>query len=271
MNSRAMDSADPVSQPDAAVWRRELERVAEGMRSARSAVVLTGAGISVESGLGTFRGPGGLWEKVRVEDMATPEAWAARPGVVWRWYGDRWRAMRAAEPNSGHRALARWSQLFSPFLLVTQNIDGLHHRAGSTDVLEIHGGLSRARCDLCAARVDMDRALEMSSAADDAPRCACGGRWRPDVVWFGEQLPEGAFERAVEATRACQLFVSAGTSGTVYPAAGLLAIARQAGAITLEINPDPGSFSSLGVGLVGRSGDVLPWLSRTIEELRKAS
>jgi NAD-dependent deacetylase len=251
-------------------WGRRVEAVADRLAGGRAAVVLTGAGISVESGLGTFRGPGGLWETVRVEDLATPEAWAARPGIVWRWYGDRWRAMRAAEPNAGHRALVDWPRLFPSFLLVTQNIDGLHGRAGSMDAVEIHGGLSRARCDRCAARLPMDQALELPCGASDAPRCGCGGRWRPDVVWFGEQLPEGAFEAAVDRARSCDVFVSAGTSGTVYPAAGLLAIARQAGAVTLEINPDPASFSGLGVGLEGRSGDVLPWLSRWIEERRQA-
>src|SRR5690349_17515773 len=142
---------------------------------ARTVAVLTGAGISAESGLGTFRGTGGLWETVRVEDYATPEAFARRPQAAWSWYAERWRAMRAAEPNAGHRAIVRLQELFASCLVMTQNIDGLHQKAGSNDVLELHGGLRHARCSGCGDRIAVDDAIDMVAAP---PRCDCGGLYR---------------------------------------------------------------------------------------------
>lgn len=258
-----------MSEATVANWEERLAGLRPMLAAARSAVVLTGAGFSVESGLGTFRGPGGVWEKFDVEELGTPQAFAKRPGIVWRWYADRWRAMRAASPNAGHSALVLWERLLDRFLLVTQNIDGLHQRVGSKAVLELHGGLGRARCVACDTRQPMDRALELPTQADDAPRCACGARLRPDIVWFYEMLPDGAMERAVEAVERCDLFVAAGTSATVYPAAGLIEIARQAGATVVEVNPDAAAISRSSHGLVGPSGVVLPRLTEELQKTRR--
>ncbi len=242
-----------------------LERIA----TAERLVVLTGAGISAESGLGTFRGAGGLWEKVRIEDFATPEAFARRPTEVWRWYAERWRGMRAAEPNPGHRAIVRLQALFPSVLVMTQNIDGLHQRAGTKNVLELHGGLRCARCASCSRRMPMDDALAI---ATDPPPCACGGIYRPDVVWFGELLPEGALERAAAAAAACGVFLTVGTSGTVMPAAGLIGVAAQAGAVVIEVNPEPSAMSGFAhINLDEAAGIALPWLVEKIEQWRNRS
>jgi NAD-dependent deacetylase len=245
----------------------QVPRSIEGrLRAARSAVVLTGAGISAESGLGTFRGPGGLWEKFRPEDLATPQAFAARPAVVWSWYCERWRSMRAVAPNPGHAAISRWPALFSSFLLVTQNIDGLHQRAGSPEVLELHGSLSRARCELCAQRIPMDDAMARDGSP---PRCSCGGRLRPDVVWFGEMLPLGAFERATGSAEACDLLVTVGTSATVYPAASLIDIARRSGALVIEVNPEPSALADLALWQIAAPASrALPALTQVLETWR---
>jgi NAD-dependent deacetylase len=242
-----------------------LARIAES----RMLAVFTGAGISAESGLGTFRGSGGLWETVRVEDYATPEAFARRPAVVWNWYADRWRGMRAAEPNAGHRAIVRLQELFPSCLVMTQNIDGLHQRAGSKDVLELHGGLKWARCTGCGERIEMDDAIAMVASP---PECDCGGRFRPDVVWFGELLPEGALERAVAAAEACGVFLTVGTSGTVMPAASLIAMARDAGAIVVEVNPERSAMSGFAhINLDEKAGIALPWLIEKLEAWQKRS
>jgi NAD-dependent deacetylase len=246
-------------------------RLARRVAAARRAVVLTGAGVSEESGLGTFRGPGGLWEEFRPEDLATPEAFARQPRRVWDWYAARHRTMAAASPNAAHRALARWPALFPSFLLVTQNIDQLHQRAGSPEVVELHGTLMAARCASCGARRPMGELIEPAgpAVADRPPRCSCGGLWRPDVVWFGEELPKEAIDRAQRAAATCDLFVSAGTSATVFPAAGLIALARQAGALIIEVNPEATAFSALAdLRLPGAAGHHLPALTAAIEACR---
>ncbi len=242
-----------------------LARIAE----ARAVAVLTGAGISAESGLGTFRGAGGLWDTVRVEDYATPEAFARRPQAVWNWYADRWRAMRAAEPNAGHRAIVRLQELFPSCLVMTQNIDGLHQKAGSKGVLELHGGLRWARCSGCGERIEMDDAIELVAAP---PRCGCGDTFRPDVVWFGEMLPVGALERAVAAAEACGVFLTVGTSGTVMPAASLIATAADAGAVVVEVNPERSAMSGFAhINLDEKAGIALPWLIEKLEAWQKRS
>jgi len=252
-----------------------LRRIA----AARAIAVLTGAGISAESGLGTFRGAGGLWNSVRVEDYATPEAFARRPEAVWSWYAERWRAMRAAEPNPGHRAIVRLQELFPSSLVMTQNIDGLHQRAGSKDVLELHGGLRRARCTGCDRRIEMDDAIDPTGAlvhrepmGASPPACECGGTFRPDVVWFGEMLPEGAIEHAAAAAETCGVFLTVGTSGTVMPAASLIAIAAAAEAVVVEVNPEPSAMSGFAdVALEEKASIALPWLIEKLEAWRKRS
>ena len=204
------------------------------VRDIRNIVILTGAGISAESGLRTFRDSDGLWEDHRVEDVATPEAFAAHPDVVQAFYDARRAALRTVEPNPAHRALAVLEQhLGDDVLLVTQNVDDLHERAGCRQVLHMHGELRSAWCLACDTRHRWDADL------GDAPPCpGCGGRsLRPDIVWFGE-LPYG-MERIEAALTRADLFVSIGTSGAVYPAAGFVQIAKAFGARTLELNLDP--------------------------------
>lgn len=194
-------------------------------------VVLTGAGISAESGIPTFRGAGGLWEGHRVEDVATPEGFARDPGLVQRFYDARRRAVASAVPNAAHRALARLGRaLGDDLLVVTQNIDDLHERAGSRGVVHMHGELGRARCTACSARPRWDGDLA------DGPACpVCGERMlRPDVVWFGELPYE--LDRIEEAVVGCDVFASIGTSGSVYPAAGYVALAAAFLARTVELN-----------------------------------
>jgi NAD-dependent deacetylase len=224
--------------------------------------VLTGAGVSAESGLATFRGAGGLWEGHRVEDVATPEAFARDPALVWRFYNLRRANLRTVGPNPGHRALAALEEHVTRkegglFTLITQNIDGLHQAAGSRRVLEVHGRLSRVRCTGC--RKVEDRPGE---ELPEMPRCAaCGEMLRPDVVWFHEMLPEDVWREAGLATASCQCFLVVGTSAVVYPAAGLIDLARDVGADVIEVNPEVTGVSLRGgIGLRGPSGLILPQL-----------
>ena len=198
----------------------------------RNVVVFTGAGVSAESGIPTFRGEGGLWRNFRAEELATPEAVARDPALVWEWYEWRRGLGRAAEPNAAHRAIAR----LTGAVVVTQNVDGLHARAGSTDVVELHGNLFRARC------VREQRVRAALDAFDTIPpRCECGAMLRPDIVWFGEMLPDAAVARAAAVMRAADLLLIIGTSGIVYPAAGFVALC---GGTTIEINPQASALSS---------------------------
>ncbi len=225
----------------------------------RRVAVFSGAGLSRESGLDTFRGPGGLWERMRPEELATPEAFAADPGTVWRWYAWRFAQVAAAEPNAAHRAVSRLSERFASMRVMTQNVDGLHQKAGSREVLELHGSIVAARCERCGRREPMAESVERSATAP--PRClVCGaGRLRPDVVWFGEHLPEGVFEAAVEAAAIADLLIVVGTSATVYPAAGLIEVAHRAGAVVVEVNVEATPLSRLAdLVLAAPAGEILP-------------
>lgn len=241
------------------VRRGDADGLQRAVREARRVVVFTGAGISQESGLGTFRGAGGLWERFRPEDLATPEAFARDPELVSRWYAERFAAMRAARPNPGHLAIASWETLFASTVVVTQNIDRLHQRAGSGDVLELHGTIWISRC----ARCGRETPTAVLPAADPPPpRCDCGGLFRPGVVWFGELLPEVAFARAARASAAADLFVVVGTSGTVWPAAGLVETAARGGAAIVEVNREATPLSELAtLSLRGSAGELLPRLT----------
>ena len=242
--------------------------VAERVRGAERAVVLTGAGVSAESGLSTFRGQEGLWSRFRPEEMATPEAFSRDPEAVWQWYGWRFGQVAGAEPNAGHRALVRFAALFPSLLLMTQNVDELHQRAGSEGVLELHGTVMRARCTRCHYSEPMAEALERSPGAP--PACACGGRLRPAVVWFGEPLPPALGEAAAAAGEA-DLFVSVGTSARVFPAAGLIEVAYRAGACVIEVNPEATAFSGLAhLRLAAPAGEALPALADAFECCRGA-
>ena len=211
----------------------------------RRIVILTGAGISKESGLDTFRDADGIWAKVRLEDVATPEAYARDPAKVQAFYNDRRRGLRDGNvvPNAAHRALATLEQRFSgDFLLVTQNIDDLHDRAGSRNLLHMHGELFKARCAACDHVQEWRGDIEVATRS---PCCGAVGRLRPHVVWFGEMPLE--MERIAALLSICDLFVSIGTSGTVYPAAGFVQEARLAGAHTVELNLEPTEGRSLFV------------------------
>jgi NAD-dependent deacetylase len=237
---------------------RDLGRAAALLRSAERVAVMTGAGVSAESGLATFRGAGGLWEGHRVEDVATPSAFRRDPTLVWRFYNARRANLRTVQPNPGHRALvALEDRVGDRFTLLTQNVDGLHRTAGSRRILELHGNLARVRCTGCD-RIE-DRGAEV---LDGLPHCAiCGALLRPDVVWFEEPLPMDVWAEAETAVDNCQCFLVVGTSAIVYPAAGLIERARYGGAPVIEVNLAATAASQLvDVGLYGPSGQILPQL-----------
>lgn len=234
-----------------------MQQAREWLREAASVLVLTGAGISAESGVPTFRGPGGLWRNYRPEDLATPEAFARDPRLVWQWYDWRRSLIARAQPNEGHRALAALERRKETFLLVTQNVDGLHERAGSRRVVKLHGDIWRVRCTACGA-VSRD---ERAPLPELPPRCHCGGLLRPDVVWFGEPLPAAAWREAEAAARSADLMLLVGTSAVVYPAAGLAPLARGAGARVMEVNVEETPVSGLAdCSLRGRAAELLPRL-----------
>ena len=236
------------------------------IHSASRVVALTGAGASEESGIPTFRDPHtGLWARYDPMVLATAEAFAKNPKLVWDWYEWRREVRRETKPNPGHYALAQMQDLFPSFFIVTQNIDGLHRLAGSRDVIELHGNLQRDKC----AREDI--VIERSNAhprTDGTLACPnCGALLLPDVVWFGEQLPRDALARAFELARECDLFFSIGTSAVVEPAASLPRMAKQSGAYLVEINPNETPVSEIAdVTLRGKSGEVLPMLVKILKE-----
>ena len=230
-------------------------------------VVLTGAGISADSGLATFRGAGGLWEGHAIEEVATPEGWRRDPSLVWRFYQERRASLASVEPNAAHRALvaleAQLERSGIPFTLVTQNVDDLHERAGSRALLHMHGELASGWCLACGDRFAWSGPMGEAAAC---PSCGATGEIRPDIVWFGEMPYE--MERIEDAIRACDLFVSIGTSGAVYPAAGFVQTARYGGAKTLEINLEP----SLGSYLFDESrlGKASVEVPKWVEEMLAA-
>jgi len=227
------------------------------IRSGDPVVALTGAGVSAESGLATFRGPEGIWEGQDPMELATPEAFRDDPLTVWRFYA--WRRSQAAKasPNHAHRALAAYERAHSNFHLITQNVDGLHEASGSKNVLRLHGSLWRLRCSEEGREFD-DRRADLGQLP---PRCECGALLRPAVVWFGEPLPMDILEAAEEVARLAKLILVAGTSSLVYPAAALPQIARSAGAYVVEINPEPTPLSQhADERLAGPAGEILPLL-----------
>jgi len=235
----------------------DLEQVRDWLAQATSVAVLTGAGVSAESGVPTFRGAGGLWKDYKPEELATAEAFARDPRLVWEWYNWRREMIAKASPNAAHRALVQLEIRKPRFTLVTQNVDGLHDLAGSGKVLKLHGDIWRMRCTVCGAnwpnrRVPLPRI---------PPHCACGGLARPGVVWFGEPLPDGMIKEAEHAAGAAQVFLVIGTSAVVDPAASLIPYAKQAGAKVVEINPEPTPMSGIvDCVLPGAAGELLPQL-----------
>ena len=229
----------------------------ERLSRARRVAVLTGAGVSAESGVPTFRGADGLWRRHRAEDLATPEAFQRDPKLVWEWYDWRRQLVARCEPNPAHQAIAHLERQFPEFLLITQNVDGLHPRAGSVRMVELHGSLWRVRC-LAEGKTTEHLEVPLPSLP---PRCGCGGLLRPDVVWFGEPLPEQALQRAFRAAETSDVFLVVGTSAVVQPAASLPAIARRHGAYVVEVNLEPTDLSSRAdESHHGKAGEILPRL-----------
>jgi NAD-dependent deacetylase len=228
------------------------------LRNARHVAVFTGAGVSAESGIPTFRdAQTGLWARYRAEDLATPEAFVHDPVTVWNWYQWRRDLMREAQPNPAHRAIAELERLVECVTVITQNVDGLHLAAGSSDVIELHGNIWNNVCFSCkrpAPRID--------NASEVPPRCPhCHGKLRPGVVWFGEPLPAGAFERAIEASESADLFFCIGTSSLVEPAASLPRHANAHGHTVVQVNPEITSHDGIAqVVLRGKAGTLLPAL-----------
>jgi NAD-dependent deacetylase len=236
---------------------------------ARQVTVLTGAGVSAESGIPTFRNAQtGLWAQYDPTELATPQAFLRTPKLVWEWYDYRRKMVEAATPNAGHYALVDMEQHFADFLLITQNIDNLHWRAGSRDLLELHGNISRVRCFECAVQ-----APGWDDDGEIPPRCGhCGGMLRPDVVWFGEGLSSQGLRAAYQAAERAEVFFSVGTSAMVQPAAALPLIARRAGAYLVEINPEETSLALMAdEWLCGPAGEILPMLVQHLSESRPAN
>jgi NAD-dependent deacetylase len=232
------------------------------LRAKARVAVLTGAGISAESGLPTFRGAGGWWKNYRAEDLATPDAFRRDPKLVWEWYNFRRDLVRQHAPNPGHYALARMAPLIENFALITQNVDGYHQRAGSVVVSELHGNIMKSRCSGCGHECEAGA----ETWRDGLAYCACGSLYRPGVVWFGEMLPEPALQRGFAAAESCGVFFSIGTSAVVYPAAALPQIAREGGAYVVEINPESTPLTPLANEfLQGPAGEILPTLVELIQ------
>jgi NAD-dependent deacetylase len=227
-------------------------------------VVTTGAGMSRESGVPTFRdAPNALWADYDPEEMATRAGFARNPALVWRWYAERRRMIAATAPHDGHRAVARMPRLFDAFLLLTQNIDNLHTVAGSADVVELHGNIFRFKC------FENGHPATIDDTVGEPPRCTCGSFLRPDVVWFGEMLDPHHIDRAYAALATCDAILVVGTSGLVYPAAGFPAVARDAGARVVEINPEPSGITPIAdVFVAAGARETLPALLDALERRR---
>lgn len=234
-----------------------LELVRQRLATARNITVLTGAGISADSGVPTFRGADGLWRQYRAEDLATPDAFARDPKLVWEWYNWRRELIATKQPNAAHRAIVELERRAPAFWLATQNVDGLHRDAGSRKLSEIHGNIWKVRCTGCQA-VSENRDVPISIL----PFCPhCGALLRPHIVWFGESLFAADLQQCSTVLKSCDLLLVIGTSGVVYPAAGFASVAKETGAYVVEINLDPTPQSSLvDVSLQGRAKDLVPLL-----------
>jgi len=238
----------------------EIKRAAEILRNAKRIAVLTGAGISAESGVPTFRGKDGLWRQFRAEDLATPEAFSRDPKLVWEWYSWRRGLVGKVEPNPAHQTLAKWETVFPEFALITQNVDGLHVKAGSKNILELHGNIWKLRC----TKEETVTENHASPLGEIPPRCpACGEMLRPHVVWFGEALDPNILHRAFSLCSLCEVMLVIGTSAFVQPAASLPLYASDAGAKIIEINPDPTPLTSYAnLFLQGKAGEILPLIDQ---------
>jgi NAD-dependent deacetylase len=244
----------------------DIAHVAGRLRVASRVTAITGAGVSAASGIPTFRGADGLWKQVRAETLATPEAFEHDPRFVWEWYDWRRQIINAAQPNAAHHVLGRWTRERSGFTLITQNVDGLHERAGAERLIRLHGSIWHVRCwaNCPAGRSDwLDATVPHPRLPPPCPHC--GAIVRPGVVWFGEPLDPAIVAAATAAAAASDVFLTIGTSSVVYPAAGLVHHAKHHGAFTVEINPDATEISSaVDVSIKGKAEDVLAILSEEI-------
>jgi NAD-dependent protein deacetylase/lipoamidase len=250
-----------------------LARAAELLAKARSVVVSTGAGMSKESGIPTFRDAmEGLWARFDPQELATEQGFRRNPRRVWSWYAWRRRKVAEAVPHPGYAALVELERIHPSLVVVTQNVDGLHSQAGSKDVIELHGNLRRVKC-LDRHHLLAEELPPPDGEEEDPPPCpVCSSPLRPDVVWFGEVLPAGAVERAWRLAGSCDLLLLVGTSGTVWPAAELPHVAKRSGARVVEVNPEPSELTPLAdVFLAGPAGRVLPELVRSVAELRQGT
>jgi NAD-dependent deacetylase len=240
-----------------------LERASQALREAQRVVVFTGAGISAESGIPTFRDAlTGLWARYDPQELATPEAFRADPALVWGWYEWRRALVARVQPNAGHAAVAAIQARMPGTVVVTQNVDDLHDRAGSVAPIRLHGSLFTPRCSVCAAPAPVSPAAVEEGQRLTPPACAdCGGLVRPGVVWFGESLPADALDAAIEAASTCDVLLTVGTAGVVYPAAEIPVVAARRGATVIQINPQPTALDAVSaVNLRGTAATVLPAL-----------
>lgn len=236
----------------------------EKLKTAKSLVFFSGAGISAESGIPTFRGKDGIWNKLRPEELANFDAFIRNPKMVWEWYNYRKSIVQQSQPNAGHFAIVEFEKYFESVVVVTQNVDNLHIRAGSKIVYELHGNIERNFCIKCKKYYDAELDFK-----EGVPKCSCGGLIRPDVVWFGELLPAEQFRLSEKAARNCDVFFIVGTSAVVYPAASLVHVAKSNGAFLVEVNIEETEISSaVDVSLFGESGKILPQIVERMKLLR---
>ena len=239
------------------ITKADVDRI----KNAKHIVFFSGAGISAESGIATFRGKDGIWNKFKPEELANFNAFMQNPRMVWEWYHYRRQIVKQAIPNAGHVAIAEFQEYIPQVTVMTQNIDNLHKRAGSNNIFELHGNIERNYCIICKTFYnDTEEMVEV-------PKCKCGGLIRPDVVWFGEYLPEDQFQGAEIASSECDIFFVVGTSAIVYPAASLIYTAKHAGAYIIEVNMEETEISSLtNKSLIGKAGLILPEILGKVKE-----
>lgn len=245
----------------------QVEEVVEFLAGAGRVAVLTGAGISAESGVPTFRGKDGLWKQYKAETLATPEAFERDPKLVWEWYDWRRSLIAPVEPNAGHRVIAGWDSLFGEMAVITQNVDGLHSKAGSRSVVELHGNIWKLRC----TREGTVEEVRDNPLPHIPPICPnCGSFLRPHIVWFGESLDPVVLDRAYDLSESCQVMFVIGTSAVVHPAASLPYAAARAGAKIVEVNLEPTSLTPhANFFFPGKAGEILPVLDRQLRERTK--
>lgn len=249
--------------------RNLIQQAAQALHDAKHIAILTGAGVSKESGVPTFRdAQSGLWAKYEPQELATPQAFQRNPTLVWDWYTWRRELVAKSSPNSGHMALAQLHELDAEIHLITQNVDDLHEQAGSRNVIHLHGNIARNKCfDSCQGDPTVIDLATLEDAESSPPKCPhCGAYVRPDVVWFGEMLPADALHHAMRASQECDVMLVVGTSGLVSPASQLPTIAKRGGATVIEVNPDYSMITRIAdIKLEGASGKMLPQVIEALD------